>query len=158
MLQVNSLYYVEQEKCHIHLTLPLFPFAEDKVKLWSLSFNESIFHLWREDVLEIKPDFKDKEEFLQQTIRFYWSFKVCKYQPESKKLVGFYLAFFYCIVSARKHTEAIQNLHTSHKENLNQARYSASPELVNPSIVRLTEKEHSKGMAGYGPFDSPEHD
>lgn len=49
--------------------------AEDKVKLWSLSFNENIFHLWREDVLEIKPDFKDKEEFPQQTIRFYWSFK-----------------------------------------------------------------------------------
>ncbi|KAI8363934.1 hypothetical protein BD560DRAFT_473605 [Blakeslea trispora] len=120
---------------------PFFLFAEDKIKLWSLSFNENIFHLWREDILEIKPDFKDKEEFLQQTIRFYWSFK-CQLENTLK---------------------AIQNLHTSHKENLKQARYSVSPppllsQLVNPSIVRLTEKDHCKGMASYGPFDSPGRD
>ncbi|KAI7892165.1 uncharacterized protein EV154DRAFT_543377 [Mucor mucedo] len=96
--------------------------AEDKVKLWSL-----------EDVLEIKPDFKDKEEFLKQTIRFYWNFK----NSDSSR----------------------ENI----KQNLKQARYSFSPppllsQLVNPSIVRLTEKDHCKGMASYGPFDSPEHD
>ncbi|KAG2206132.1 hypothetical protein INT47_003781 [Mucor saturninus] len=78
--------------------------AEHKAKLWYLSFNENIFHLLREDVLEIKPDFKDKEEFLQQTIQFYWNFK-CQLENTLK---------------------AIQNLHTSHKENLKQARYSVS--------------------------------
>lgn len=30
-------------------------------------------------------------------------------------------------------------------------------EIVNPSIIKLTENEHKKGMGNLGPFDSPEH-
>ncbi|KAI9006735.1 hypothetical protein CLU79DRAFT_840680 [Phycomyces nitens] len=89
---------------------------------------------------EIKPDFRDKDEFLRQTIRFYWNFK-CQLENTLKE---------------------IQNLQKSHKENLKQAGYSVSPppllsQVGNPNIVRLTEKEHCKGMAGYGPFDLAEH-
>ena len=31
-------------------------------------------------------------------------------------------------------------------------------EVINPSIIKLTENEHKKGMDNLGPFDSPEHD
>lgn len=47
-----------------------------EIKLWSMSFGESMFHLWKEDELEIKHEFANKEEFLQQAIMFFWNFKV----------------------------------------------------------------------------------
>jgi hypothetical protein len=56
MLQTSSLQYVEQEKRRIHSS---FFF------IWSLSFNESIFHLCKEDVLEVKI----KGSYPQQTIQ-----------------------------------------------------------------------------------------
>lgn len=75
---------MELEEYHIHLFIYFFLFVDDKVKLWSLCYHENVFHLWREDVLTIKPEFKDKEEFLKQAIPFYWSFKVHRYQAVPK--------------------------------------------------------------------------
>lgn len=60
MLQTSSLQCVEQEKHPIQFTLPFF-------FIWTLSFNESIFHLYKEDVLEIK--IKLKGSYPQKTIQ-----------------------------------------------------------------------------------------
>ncbi|KAG1153325.1 hypothetical protein G6F36_014585 [Rhizopus arrhizus] len=94
----------------------------------------------REDILTIKPEFKDKEEFLKQAIPFYWSFK-CQLEKLMK---------------------AIKDLQESHEKNLKQARNSALPpplvsKLVSSSIIRLTEKEYCKGTASFVPFYSSEH-
>jgi hypothetical protein len=53
-------------------------------------------------------------------------------------------------------------LRNSHDEIKKEYRYSTAPtlltELVNPVILKLSEKDHSAGMGNLGPIFSPEHD
>ncbi|KAG1046739.1 hypothetical protein G6F43_010788 [Rhizopus delemar] len=111
----------------------------DEMEYASLDVFQKI-KMIREDVLTIKPEFKDKEEFLKQAIPFYWSFK-CQLEKLMK---------------------AIKDLQESHEKSLKQARNSALPpplvsKLVSSSIIRLTEKEYCKGAASFVPFYSSEH-
>ncbi|ORE09018.1 hypothetical protein BCV72DRAFT_248452 [Rhizopus microsporus var. microsporus] len=113
--QKKKLGLTKDDRYHCNADGLLFVHAEeDKVKLckaYILSYENDIdnnrnFHLWREGVLKMKPEIKDKEEFLQDFIN------------TSSVLL------FLC-------------------------------DVVKPSIIRLSEKEHSRGMAACGPFDSP---
>ncbi|KAG1183379.1 hypothetical protein G6F36_008492 [Rhizopus arrhizus] len=115
--------------------------ADNKIKLWSLSYQDEVFHFWREGVLNIEPKFEDKEMYQQDAINYYWTFK-CKLEET---------------------LDTIKKLQISHKDNRKKSRYNSGEtpkllsEIINPSIIKLTENEHKKGMADLGPFDSPEH-
>ncbi|RCH92266.1 hypothetical protein CU097_012392 [Rhizopus azygosporus] len=49
-----------------------------------------------------------------------------------------------------------------HRVKIKEARYAKSvallTDIVNPSIIKLTQAKNSKGMAEQGPWSSPEHD
>lgn len=49
---------------------------DNKIKLWSFSYQDEVFHFWREGVLNIEPKFEDKEMYQQDAINYYWTFKV----------------------------------------------------------------------------------
>jgi len=116
--------------------------ADDKIKLWSLSYQDEVFHFWREGVLNLEPKFEDKETYQQDIITFYWAFK-CKLEES---------------------LDAVKNIQNSHKINRKNSRYNSGEnpkllsQIINPDIIKLTENDHKKGMADLGPFDSPEHD
>ncbi|KAI9476291.1 MAG: hypothetical protein EXX96DRAFT_651954 [Benjaminiella poitrasii] len=109
--------------------------ANNGLRCWSVAFKDDIFHMWLEDKLTIKYAFEDKEEYLPEAINFYLRLK--------KNL--------------EKSLAAIEKLHEPHKANMRKYRYSQSPpllsKLVDPTILRLTQSEHNKGMASLGPFD-----
>ncbi|PHZ11008.1 uncharacterized protein RHIMIDRAFT_293200 [Rhizopus microsporus ATCC 52813] len=60
--------------------------------------------------------------------------------------------------------DTIKKIQSSHKDNRKKSRYNSEEtprllsEIINPSIIKLTENDHKKGMTDLGPFDSPEHD
>ncbi|KAG1558248.1 hypothetical protein G6F49_004678 [Rhizopus delemar] len=116
--------------------------ADNKIKLWSLSYQDEVFHFWREGVLNIEPKFEDKEMYQQDAINYYWTFK-CKLEET---------------------LDIIKKIQVSHKSNIKKNRYNSGEtpkslsEIINPSIIKLTENDHKKGMTDLGPFGSSEHD
>ncbi|CEP13207.1 hypothetical protein [Parasitella parasitica] len=101
-----------------------------------------IFNFWREGVLNIELKLEDKEMYQRDTTNFYWIFK-CKLEET---------------------LDTIKKIQSSHKNNIKKSRYNSGKtpkllsQIINLSIIKLTENEHKQGMANLGPFDSPEHD
>ncbi|KAI7890157.1 uncharacterized protein EV154DRAFT_256664 [Mucor mucedo] len=86
--------------------------ADDKIKLWSLSYQDAIFHFWREAVLNIEPKFQDKETYQQDIVTFYWTFK---YKLEEI-------------------LDAVKKIQDSHKINRKNIRYNSGE---NPNYFYL---------------------
>ncbi|ORY97260.1 hypothetical protein BCR43DRAFT_234156 [Syncephalastrum racemosum] len=105
---------------HIHST---------KIRLWSLSCpSPGIFIVYREDSCVIPVSFNDDQKIPLDYIRFIWCFK-------------------------EQLDQIMRTLHVlreSHQLNMKQYRYYPLPadkdlsEIVKPSIIKVTEKVHSK--------------
>lgn len=116
----------------------IFVHASDTtVYLWSMSFvpDESIYELWLEDILEIKPSIDDKLEAIPNFIQFYW---------KTKELL-------------KQTSKIVMELKKEHEATLVKNMFKKSSDLtslstiVNPSILRLIEDEDKAGMAELGP-------
>ncbi|KAI8091742.1 hypothetical protein BDF21DRAFT_449119 [Thamnidium elegans] len=117
----------------------IFAHASDTtVYLWSMSFipDESIYELWLEDILEIKPDIDDKLEAIPNFVQFYW---------KTKELL-------------KQTSRIVMELKKEHDATLVRNMFKKSSDLtslssiVNPSILRLIEDEDKVGMAELGPI------
>ncbi|CAO3607218.1 unnamed protein product [Mucor hiemalis] len=75
----------------------IFVHASDTiVYLWSVSFvpDESIYELWLEDILEIKPGIDDKLEAIPNFIQFYWKTKELLKQTSRIVMEGIQRPYF----------------------------------------------------------------
>ncbi|CAO3677654.1 unnamed protein product [Rhizopus stolonifer] len=93
------------------------------------------YELWLEKEHQIKTSFEEKIEQLPESINFFWIMKCLLQQTEV----------------------IIRELEKEHKENLKKYRFSSFPSLnlsstINPSILKLIEKEDNQGMSKLGPF------
>lgn len=116
----------------------IFVHASDTtVYLWSMSFvsDESIYELWLEDILEIKPGIDDKLEAIPNFIQFYW---------KTKELL-------------KQTSRLVMELKKEHEATLVKSMFKKSSDLtslstiVNPSILRLIDDEDKASMAELGP-------
>ncbi|KAI7902940.1 uncharacterized protein BX663DRAFT_531072 [Cokeromyces recurvatus] len=114
----------------------------EQLKIYFVHAAEEVFHFWRKGVLKIKLKLEDKEMYQQEAINYYWTFK-CKLEET---------------------LDTIKKIQNSHKNNRKKSRYNSGEtpkllsEIINSSIIKLTENDHKKGMTDLGSFDSPEHD
>lgn len=119
-----------------------FVHATDRtVYLWSMSLalEGSIYDLWLEDSLEIKPGISDKLEAIPNFHQFYW--KIKELLKETSRMV---------MELKKEHDSTLM-------KNMFQSSscLSSLSLIVNPSILRLTEEEDKSGMVDLGPFFSP---
>ncbi|RCI00582.1 hypothetical protein CU097_014708 [Rhizopus azygosporus] len=104
-----------------------------------LAPEETIYELWLEDFLEIKPDIDDKLEAIPNFLQFYWKMK--KLLKETSKMA--------------------MELKKEHDSTLIENRFKPSSFLsslslmVNLSILRLTEEKDKAGMNNLGPLFFP---
>jgi hypothetical protein len=58
--------------------------------------------------------------------------------------------------------KSIDLLIEDHRAKIKETQYAKSvallTDIVNPSIIKLTQAEHSKDVTDQGPWSSPEHD
>ncbi|KAI9487871.1 MAG: hypothetical protein EXX96DRAFT_599451 [Benjaminiella poitrasii] len=128
----------------IYGCLAMLKTIADQYKYASVDVFEQlkVYFVHTAGVLNIEPKFDDKEMYLQDAINFYWTLE-CKLEET---------------------LDTIKKIQSSHKDNRKKSRYNSEEkynllsEIINPSIIKLTEKDHKKGMRDLGPFDSPEHD
>ncbi|RCH88661.1 hypothetical protein CU098_005447, partial [Rhizopus stolonifer] len=101
-----------------------------QLHLWSMSFRkEGVFNLWREEVLTIKPEYEERDEYVPDLVKFCWTMK--------------------CLLEEL--VENIIELKKDHKSKLASYRYNAkSPaslqDIVRPIILKLTKDEDSSDM------------
>ncbi|CAO3588644.1 unnamed protein product [Absidia cylindrospora] len=114
--------------------------AGNQLHLWSLCYKEnSVYDLWRETYLTIRPSFDDKADMLPELLQFFWNMKALV----NESILN------------------ITNLRQNHIiNNRSASRYNKhSPplltEIINPPIIKLVQHDDSKGMADLGPFYSP---
>lgn len=104
-----------------------------------LAPEETIYELWLEDFLEIKPDIDDKLEAIPNFLQFYWKMK--KLLKETSKMA--------------------MELKKEHDSTLIENRFKSSCFLssflfmVNLSILCLTEEKDKAGMVNLGPLFFP---
>jgi hypothetical protein len=120
----------------------LFVHTTDRtVYLWSISLapEGTIYKLWLENLLEIKPDIGDKLEAIPNFLQSYWKMKDL----------------------LKETSRMMMELKKEHDSILIENRFKSSSYLnslsfiVNPSILRLTEEEDKTGMANLGTLFSP---
>ncbi|KAI9480984.1 MAG: hypothetical protein EXX96DRAFT_595019 [Benjaminiella poitrasii] len=107
------------------------------IYLWSMRFIEErpAYELWLEREHKIKSSFEEKVEQLPESINFFWTMRCLLQQTEV----------------------IIRELEKEHKEKLKKYRFSSFPSkslssIINPSILKLIEKEDKQGMSKLGPF------
>lgn len=49
--------------------------AGEEIKLWSLWFSSNIYHLYKEDRFDIKPEFSRKADYLQHAVSFFLEYE-----------------------------------------------------------------------------------
>ncbi|KAG0822793.1 hypothetical protein G6F16_011166 [Rhizopus arrhizus] len=108
--------------------------AEKNIYLWSLRYEHEgrAYELWLEKTLHLQPEFEKQNEELPNVINFYWSMK--------------------CLLEET--TDTMLKLQEEHNKKLEEYNCSISPmetlgTIVNPSILKLTEKNDKAGIVCY---------
>ncbi|KAL9553165.1 hypothetical protein MBANPS3_003415 [Mucor bainieri] len=114
--------------------------ADENLHLWSVSYKEGIFALWRELNVHIKPDKTDKAAHVPDFVKFFWSVK--------------------CLLEQT--IDDIGTLKREHEEektkNIFQEDERATlSDMINPIILKLTKETDDHGMSGLGSNYSPYH-
>ncbi|KAG2203447.1 hypothetical protein INT47_008174 [Mucor saturninus] len=96
--------------------------------------DESIYELWLEDILEIKPSIDDRLEAIPNFIQFYWKTKELLKQASR------------IVIKLKKEHEAtlVKNIFKKSSD------LTSLSTIVNPSILRLIEDEDKAGMDELG--------
>ncbi|KAI7852531.1 hypothetical protein BDC45DRAFT_537413 [Circinella umbellata] len=109
-------------------------------RLWSISYpSPNLFVMSREDKCGIPKSFTDDTKILLDYIRFGWTLKE----------------------RIEKTLKTIEIVESAHKESMKNYRYKPLPpdkdltNLINPSIIKVTERIHANFFVEDGPYSSP---
>lgn len=48
---------------------------------------EGVFNLWREEVLTIKPEYEERDEYVPDLVKFCWTMKVTRISEKKNKII-----------------------------------------------------------------------
>lgn len=134
---------------------------EKKIYLWSLRYEHEgrAYELWLERKLVLQPEFEKRDEELPNFISFYWGMKVIFTKKNdfciNEEYVNNNFILYKCLLEET--TDTMLKLQEEHNKKLEEYNCSISPmetlgTIVNPSILKLTEKNDKAGMYLLGPF------
>ncbi|ORZ04103.1 hypothetical protein BCR42DRAFT_338859, partial [Absidia repens] len=117
--------------------------AGNVCRTWSLKYNNNAYILCREDKVTMHQNFKEKNDFL---------IPLCNYLNNLKEM----------IIQSVSHLDVLED---EHKKSNRLSRYGKPinkqlllSNIITPSILRLTQKYDSGGMADQNPGSSPTYD
>ncbi|KAI7874026.1 hypothetical protein K492DRAFT_222835 [Lichtheimia hyalospora FSU 10163] len=137
---IADLYKYASFECFKDLKLYFIHMHTKHIRLWSISSpSPGIFVMTREDKCGIPTAFNDDTHILLDYIRFGWSLKE----------------------RIEKTLAKIDDLEEAHKVKMKEYRYKKLPKdrdlscLVNPAIIKITERVHACYFVDDGPDSSP---